>query len=140
MKLTSFRYCMLIGALALAGVAIYYFFNYLFIVSVALRNNHLEPYLDHAIRAQWLAFACQALLISALYTLVAYRPHSVSREVIVLFGLLQLVECILLFVFANSNIAAGLLIVAAAFVLIGSLLWPKKLPPGEPAGTSFPPS
>lgn len=127
MRLASFRYCMLIGATALTGVAVYYFFNYSFRLSVALDNNHLEPFLDHSIRAQWLAFACHALLIALLYLVVAFKPHAVSREVIVLFGLLQLLECILLFVFADSNVVAGMLIIAALFVLLGSALWPKRL-------------
>ncbi len=128
MKRAGFHYCMLVGAIALAGVALSYFLNYFFRLSVALDNNHLEPLLDHSIRAQWLAFACQSLLISLLYLLVAFKPHSVTREVIVLLGLLQLVECILLFVFSGSNVAAGLLIVASLFVLAGAALWPQKPP------------
>jgi len=119
---------MLIGATALMGVAVYYFFNYFFRLAVALDNNHLEPFLDQSIRAQWLAFACHALLIALLYLVVAFKPHAVSREVIVLFGLLQLLECVLLFVFANSNVVAGLLTAAAVFVMLGAALWPRRLP------------
>jgi hypothetical protein len=128
MKNAGFHYCMLIGALSLAGVALSYFLSYFFNLSVALDNNHLEASLDHAVRAQWLAFACQSLLIALLYVLVAFKPHSVTREVIVLLGLLQLVECVLLFVFSGSNVAAGLLIAASLFVLAGAALWPKRLP------------
>lgn len=128
MKKAGFHYCMLIGAISLAGVALSYFLNYFFKLSVALNNNDLEPLLDHSIRAQWMAFAFQSLLISMLYLLVAFKPHSVTREVIVLLGLLQLVECILLFAFSGSTVAAGLLIVASMFVLAGAALWPKKLP------------
>jgi hypothetical protein len=127
MKNAGFHYSMLIGALSLAGVALYYFLSYFFNLDVALNNNSLEASLDHAVRAQWLAFACQSLLISLLYILVAFKPHSVTREVIVLLGLLQLVECVLLFVFSGSNVAAGLLIAASLFVLVGAALWPKKL-------------
>jgi hypothetical protein len=139
MKNASFHYCMLIGAVALAGVALYYFLSYSFTLSVALDNNSLEVSLDHSIRAQWLAFACQSLLIAMLYVLVAFKPHSVTREVIVLLGLLQLVECVLLFVFSGSNVAAGLLIAASLFVLAGAALWPKKLP-GEVAPVTADPS
>ena len=144
MRTASFRYCMLIGATALLAVTVYYFFNYFFRLSVALDNNHLEPFLDHSIRAQWLAFASHALLIALLYLVVAFKPHAVSREVIVLLGLLQLVECVLLFVFSDSNMAAGLLIVAALFVLLGAALWPRRLPPpamaGEPLAPTFLPA
>jgi hypothetical protein len=142
MKRAGFHYCMLIGAIALAGVALYYLMGYFFTLSVALDNNHLEVSLDHSIRAQWLAFGCQSLLIALLYVLVAFRPHAVTREVIVLLGLLQLVECVLLFVFSGSNVAAALLIVASLFVLAGAVLWPKRLLPGEltPAAGSTSPA
>jgi hypothetical protein len=132
MKLTSFRYCMAIGALALAGLGLFYFIRY-FVLSIALANNGMLPDLAQSIRALWLAFACQALLIGLLYAIVAWKPHAVSREVIVILGLLQLVEGVLLFSFAGSGIAAGLLIVAAACVLIGSVLWPKRLVAVAPA-------
>lgn len=126
MRLTSFRYCMLIGALALAGVAIFYFAKYL-VLAVALQNSGVVPDLQQSIRALWLAFASQGLLVALLYALVAIRPHAVSREVIVLLGLLHLVESVLQFTFAGSKIVAALLIVTALFVLLGSALWPKRL-------------
>jgi hypothetical protein len=136
MRLKSFRYCMLVGAVALLGVAIYYFANYV-TLAIALNNNNLQPSLNQSIRALWLAFACQNLLVGSLYVVVAYRPHAVTREVIVLLGLMQLVESMLLFTFSGSRIVAYLLIGAALFVLIGAALWPKKLPvkvaePGTP--------
>jgi hypothetical protein len=128
MRNHSFRYCMLIGAAALAGVAIYYFITYVEI-AIALNNNGLVQHLKDSIRALWLAFAVQALLIALLYTVVAYKPHSVTREVIVICGLLQLTESVLLFMLAGKATAAILLAVAAFFILIGSMIWPKVLPP-----------
>jgi hypothetical protein len=133
MRLTGFRYCMLIGAVALAGVAIFYFANYV-VLAIALGNNGLQPFLQQSVRALWLSFACQALLISLLYAVVAYRPHAVSREVIMILGMMQLVEAVLLLTFAGSMVAALLLVAAASFVLIGSVLWPKRLPPPGQAG------
>jgi hypothetical protein len=126
-KIRSFRYCMLIGAIALGGVAIFYFANYV-VLAIALANNGLEPFLKDSVRALWLAYACQSLLIALLYLLVAFKPHAVSREVIVLLGLLQLVEASLLFSFTGSMLVALLLVAAAVFVLAGAALWPKKLP------------
>lgn len=135
MRLKSFRYCMLIGALALGGVAIHYFVSYV-VLAIALANSGLKLDLMQSVRALWLAFACQALLIALLYALVAWKPHAVSREVIVIFGLMQLVEAVLLLSMAGSLVAATLLIAAAIFVLLGSVLWPKRLPPDAAAGTS----
>lgn len=130
MKEKSFRYCMLIGAAALGAVAIYYFVSYVEL-TIALGNNGLKLSLKESIEALWLTFACHALLIALLYLLVAYKPRAVSREVIVLLGLIQLVEAVLLFAMAGSVISSLLLALAAVFVLIGALLWPKPPEPEE---------
>lgn len=138
MRFKAFRFCMLVGAAALGAVAIYYFVNYAILLSIALGNSGIRASLQASIRAMWLAFAFQALLIGVLYVLVAFRPKSVSREVIVLFGLLQMLEAVLLFSFANFHWIAYLLIGAAVFVMAGALLWPKQwplpaaTPPGQP--------
>jgi hypothetical protein len=128
MKQKSFRFCMLVGAVALLSIAIFYFATYMFRVSVALDNNDLEPFIEHSVRGIWLCFGAQALLIGLLYLVVAFKPHAVSREVILLLGLGQLVEVVLLLVVADSKPVASLLAIASVFVLCGALLWPKKLP------------
>lgn len=137
MKLKSFRYCMLIGALSLGGVAVFYLSYYAITIRVALDNSGIKPFIADSMRAMWLAFACQSLLIGVLYALVAYRPRSVSREVIILFGLLQLVEAVLLLTFAGSKTAALLLVAAATFVLIGAALWPKAQPAAGTSGADW---
>jgi hypothetical protein len=116
---------MLVGAAALGVVAIYYFATYVEL-TIALGNNGLQLPLKQSIEALWLTFSSHALLIALLYLLVAYRPRAVSREVIVLLGLIQLVEAVLLFAFSGKVIASLLLAIAALFVLIGALLWPRK--------------
>lgn len=128
MKQKGFRFCMLVGAVALLSIAIFYFTTYMFRVSVALDNNDLEPFIENSVRGLWLCFGAQALLIGLLYLLVAFKPHTVSREVILLLGLGQLVEVVLLLMVADSKLVASLLAVASVFVLCGALMWPKKLP------------
>lgn len=135
MRDRSFRYCMLIGAAALVGVAMFYLSYYAVVIRIALGNSGITPFIADSTRAMWITFALQSLLIGLLYALVAWKPRAVSREVIVLFGLLQLVEATLLLLNAGSRIAALLLVVAATFVLVGAILWPKALPPAA-AGTA----
>ncbi len=127
---------MLIGAVALMGVAIFYLSYYAVVIRIALGNSGVKPFVADSMRSMWIAFSLQSLLIGLLYALVAWRPRLVSREVIVLFGLLQLVEAVLLLSSAGSKVAAALLIAAAVFVLLGSVLWPKALPA---PGTAPPP-
>lgn len=126
MRFKAYRFCMLVGAAALIAVALYYFGRYAVVLSIALGNSGVAASLQATIRALWLAFAFQALLIGLMYALVAFRPQAVSREVIVLFGLLQVVEAGLLFVFAGSLVMALLLVAVAVFVMIGAVLWPSE--------------
>ena len=131
MKLKAFRFCMIVGAAALACLAIFYFAEFVEI-SIAINNNGMQPDLKAYIRALWLSFACQSLLIGGLYALVAWKPHAVSREVIVILGMLQLLEAVLQLSFSGSNISATVLTSTAAFVLLGAALWPKRLPDEAP--------
>lgn len=126
MRFKAYRFCMLVGAAALIAVALYYFGRYAVVLSVALDNSGLGTSLLASIRALWLAFAFQALLIGLMYALVAFRPQAVSREVIVLLGLLQLVEAGLLFVFAGSLVMGLLLVAVAVCVMVGAVLWPSE--------------
>lgn len=142
----TFRFCMLVGAAALVAVALYYFINYVLVLDVALGNSTVRIDLQASIRALWLAFGFQAMLIGLLYALVAFRPPALSREVIVLLGMLQLLEAVLLFTFAGNLWMALLLVAAAAFVLAGALMWPKEWPvavvvaaPQPAAATTTPP-
>lgn len=123
-----FRVCMLVGAAALVTVALYYFINYVLVLDAALGNSTVRVELQASIRALWLAFGFQAMLIGLLYALVAFRPPALSREVIVLLGMLQLLEAVLLFTFAGNLWMALLLVAAALFVLVGAVLWPKDWP------------
>ncbi|MEO8307573.1 MAG: hypothetical protein ABI616_05990 [Pseudomonadota bacterium] len=125
MRSGTFKFCMLFAGATLLAVAGYFFITYVG-VKIALDNNGLRPFYQQTIRALWLTFGCQSLLISLLYLIVAYRPHSATREVIVIFGLIQLIEGVLMLVFSGSWIAAALLGVAALCVLIGSMAWPSK--------------
>lgn len=126
MKNLGFRWCMLIGALALTGVALYYFISYVGL-AIALSNNGLTLFYKNSMRALWITFGVQSLLLALLYFIVAFRPRAVTREVIVICGLLQLTESVLLFTLAGNALAVGLLGIAAVFVLIGSVLWPKAV-------------
>jgi hypothetical protein len=140
MRFKSFRFCMLVGAAALGAVALYYFVRYAVVLNIALDNSGVRPALQASIRALWLAFAFQALLIALLYALVAFRPRAVTREVIVLFGLLQLVEAVLLFAFSGGWWMAMLLVAVSVCVLLGAVLWPSALPPAAPAASPPPPA
>jgi len=124
MKITLYRYSMLIAAFALLALSVFYFITYAGIVAAVGKSYEMSLFHRSSIQGLWLTFASQSLLFALLYFLVAARPRSVSREVIVICGLLQLIASILIFSFTGSTLAVYLLAGAALFVLIGSVLWP----------------
>jgi len=126
MKISLYRYSMLIAAFALLALSVFYFVTYAGIVAAVSRSFDMSLFHRNSIRGLWLTFASQSLLFSLLYFLVASRPRSVSREVIVICGLLQLVASILILWFSGSTLVVYLLAGAALFVLIGSVLWPTE--------------
>ena len=125
MRTSTFKFCMTFAAVTLIGVALFYFVSYLG-VKIAIGNSGLKPFYQQTVSALWLTYGSQSLLIGILYAIVAWHPHSVSREVIVILGLVQLVEAVLLLTFAGSLVAAVLLSIAALFVLVGALIWPRE--------------
>jgi hypothetical protein len=120
---TSFRWCMLVGAAALLGVALYYGFGYVGL-NIAVGNSGLKPFYQQTMRALWLGYCLQSTLLGMLFTVAAMRPHWLSRPVLVICGLLPLAEGVLAMSFTGSYWLMLMLFCAAIFVLLGALLWP----------------
>lgn len=129
MRARLFRYCMLGSAAALIAIAVYYFIGYLG-VAIAVGNNGLQPYYQQSIRALWLGFCLQSLLLGSLFALSALRPRAISKPVMVICGLLPILEAVLLFSFTGSFAGMLLMSLAALLVLTGGALWPPA--PVEP--------
>lgn len=123
---TSFRWCMVIGAAALLGVAIYYLVTYVGL-NIAVQNAGLTVFYQQTIRAMWIGYTLQASLLGILFLVAAFRPHWISRPVLVICGLLPLAEAVLGMSFTGSYYLMMSLALAALFVLVGAALWPSRL-------------
>ncbi len=123
---TSFRWCMVIGAAALLGVAIYYLVTYVGL-NIAVQNAGLTVFYQQTIRAMWIGYTLQASLLGILFLIAAFRPHWISRPVLVICGLLPLAEAVLGMSFTGSYYLMMSLALAALFVLVGAALWPSRL-------------
>jgi len=139
---TSFRGCMLIGAFALLGAAIFYGFSYIGVSSV-IRTANFTPFYAESIRALWIGFCLQAALLGVLLIVAAVRPHWISRPLVIICGLMPLAQAVLALSSTGSIVGMGLMFVAAIFVLIGALLWPTRMadvpPPVVTSATAPPP-
>jgi len=128
---SAFRWCMLIGAGALLGVALYYGFGYIGL-NIAVGNSGLKPFYQQTMRALWLGYCLQACLLGLLFSVAAIRPHWISRPLLVICGLLPLAEGVLALSFAGSYWLMILLFCAALFILVGAALWPTRIVPAAP--------
>jgi len=137
-RVSTFRWCMLIGAAALLGVALYYGFGYIGL-DIAVGNSGLKPFYQQTMRALWLGYCLQATLLGILFTVAAIKPHWISRPLLVICGLLPLAEGVMALSFAGSYWLMILLFCAAMFILIGALLWPTRPTPVAPAAAQPPP-
>lgn len=142
-RVATFRWCMLIGAGALLGVAIYYGFGYVGL-DIAVGNSGLKPFYQQTMRALWLGYCLQATLLGLLFSVAAMKPHWISRPLLVICGLLPLAEGVMALSFAGSYWLMLLLFCAAVFILVGSLLWPTRpvpvtVPPPPVTSATAPP-
>lgn len=137
-RIATFRWCMLIGAAALLGVALYYGFGYIGL-DIAVGNSGLKPFYQQTMRALWLGYCLQATLLGILFTVAAMRPHWISRPLLVICGLLPLAEGVMALSFAGSYWLMILLFCAAVFILVGSVLWPTRPLPASAAPMTPPP-
>jgi len=133
---SSFRWCMVVGAVALLGVAVYYLVTYVGL-KIAVTNAGLTPFYQEMIRALWIGYCLQASLLGLLFIVAALRPHWISRPLIVICGLLPLAEAVLGFSLTGSYWLMMLLSCAALFVLVGAALWPNT--PETPMVDAVPP-
>lgn len=127
----SFRWCMVIGACALLGVAVYYLVTYVGL-NIAVANAGLTPFYQQMIRAMWIGYCLQASLLGVLFIVAALRPHWISRPLVVICGLLPLAEAVLAFSFTGSYWLMMLLSAAALLVLVAAMLWPTQPAGGVP--------
>ena len=132
---TSFRWCMVIGAVALLGVAGFYAFTYIGVSSV-VRTANFTPFYAQTIRGLWIGYCLQAALLGLLFSVAAFRPHWISQPLLIICGLLPLAQAVLASSFTGSLAPMVLLFLASLFILLGAVLWPKA--PVTPAPATAP--
>jgi hypothetical protein len=87
---------------------------------IAVSNTGLETWLKNAIKALWIGFLLQALVVAALLVLAAFRQEMLSPAALLAAGLLPLLSALLVFSFMGSYL--GTFAVAGAALIAGVLL------------------
>ena len=89
---------------------------------IAVSNTGLETWLKNAIKALWIGFLLQALVVAALFVLAAFRQEILSPAALLAAGLLPLVSALLVFWFMGSYVGTFAVAVAGAALIAGVLL------------------
>ncbi len=89
---------------------------------IAVSNTGLETWLKNAIKALWIGFLFQALVVAALFVLAAFRQEMLSPAALLAAGLLPLLSALLVFSFMGSYLGIFAVAVAGAALIAGVLL------------------
>lgn len=96
------------------------------VARIAIGNTGMEPWLKESIKALWLGFSGQCLIVAAILLLAAWRPQSVSTAVLLLCVALVATHASMLVWFTGSRVG-GLVVSAAALCSVaGSVLRPTS--------------
>lgn len=124
-------YLLLTAGVCLLVVAVFHFAGYA-AASLAVANSGLTPFFKQSFRALWLGFSFQSLLVAGIVLLAAFRPRAISKPVVMIGGLLQILDAALFFWYLESTVVPVILALAALCIVIGVAITPDK-PPTPPA-------
>ena len=83
----------------------------------AVQASNLAPYFGNALKGLWLMDSSGMFVLSLVCAIVAVRPGTASRSVVLLLSLIPLSTALLLYVFIGPFIGAHLLLATAGAIL-----------------------
>ena len=89
---------------------------------IAVSNTGLETWLKNAIKALWIGFLLQALVVAALFVLAAFRQEMLSPAALLAAGLPPLLSALLVFSFMGSYLGTFAVVGVGAALIAGVLL------------------
>ncbi len=75
----------------------------------------------------WLADSATLFILALIFVLVAARPSTASRSLLMLVALIPAATAVMLYAFLGSFFAGHLLLAIAALAFLGGLLLPREL-------------
>jgi hypothetical protein len=89
------------------------------VAAVAISN--LPPFFGNALKALWLIDSITLAILGVIFALIALKPVSTRRSLILLLGLIPAGTSILLYTFMGMFIPAHMLLTAAVLIFIAGL-------------------
>ncbi len=94
---------------------------------VAIDASNLPHFYAASSKGLWLADSVTLLIVAAVFGLIAARPSTVTRSLVLLVALIPAATAILLYTFIGNFLAAHLLLMIASLAFVGGLQFPRSL-------------
>jgi len=90
----------------------------------AVATSDLAPFYGGSLKLLWLADSATMFILAALFGLIAARPITATRPVVLLLALIPAATAVLVYLFLGNFFAGHILLVTAAAVFLAGLLFP----------------
>jgi len=90
----------------------------------AVATSDLAPFFGGSLKLLWLADSATMFILAALFGLIASRPITATRPVVLLLALIPAATAVLVYLFLGNFFAGHILLVTAAAVFLAGLLFP----------------
>ena len=90
----------------------------------AVATSDLPPFYGGSLRLLWLADSATMFILAALFGLIAARPITATRPVVLLLALIPAATAVLVYTFLGNFFAGHILLVTAVAVFFAGLLFP----------------
>ena len=90
----------------------------------AVATSDLAPFFGGSLKLLWLADSATMFILAALFGLIAARPITATRPVVLLLALIPAATAVLVYLFLGNFFAGHILLATAAAALFAGLLFP----------------
>ena len=95
---------------------------------VAINSSDLARFYAGSSKALWLADSATLFILTAIFALVAARPSTATRPLLIMVALIPTATAILLYTFLGNFFAGHLLLAIAALAFAAGIQFPRSLP------------
>ena len=95
---------------------------------LVLAEAHLPRFYENSLKGLWLADSTTLIGVAVILALVAARPASATRPVVVLLAMIPAATTVLVYVFVGAFFAPHLLLGISALIVIAGLQFPDRWP------------
>jgi hypothetical protein len=95
-------------------------------VSTAVAKSDLDAFVGKGFKVLWFQDSTIAIVLAIVFAMVAVRPFTASKIVIVLLGLIPVITAALAYHFIGNFIGGHIFLMAGVAAILGGLLFPRR--------------